>query len=56
MRDFQAERPMWPYSCYGHGKEEPCMLRGTDWSPEEAQVAFMLERTQTGNIHNYVRL
>lgn len=54
---FNAERPMWKLSSYGHTKEAPCILRGPgiEWSPEEARLAYITELRSTGSINNYVR-
>jgi nucleoporin NUP42 len=50
------ERPIWPLSSFGPGKNPPCQLiDGKDVSPEEARVMAYLAQTE-GNLAAYVRL
>ncbi|KAI9208525.1 uncharacterized protein BJ171DRAFT_489186 [Polychytrium aggregatum] len=38
----------WIFSCYGPLKDQPSLLSGTDWSPEEARWEYEAERRATG--------
>ena len=54
QQDLQKDRPCWPLSVYASGKEESCLISGTDVSFEEARLQFILETRQTGKAINYV--
>jgi hypothetical protein len=45
---------MWYFSVYAHGKEQENLIKGTDWSPEEARWAYECARRMNGNIDTYV--
>lgn len=38
--DLTSERPQWPYSSYGAGKNEPNLLSGLDYSYEEIRMQY----------------
>ncbi|KAJ3088910.1 hypothetical protein HK102_007655 [Quaeritorhiza haematococci] len=55
QKDMQQERPLWRFSVYSHGKEEPNLIIGTDWSQEESRWTFESQRRTTGNIQPYLQ-
>ncbi|KIM20846.1 hypothetical protein M408DRAFT_30045, partial [Serendipita vermifera MAFF 305830] len=54
QRDFgPAEKPLWPISSYGPGKNEPTFLTGLDISPEEMRArAFEAMKEGKGAEYN----
>jgi len=56
--DLKGERPIWPLSAYGPGKDAPRQLIDGDMSPEELRSQFYKARA-SGNeaagvcIHSY---
>jgi hypothetical protein len=55
-KDFSVERPMWFFSVYAHGKEQQNLIKGTDWSPEEARWSYESAKRTMGNIQPYVNM
>jgi nucleoporin NUP42 len=56
LRPDLTERPIWPLSSFGPGKNPPChLIEGKDVSSEEARVMAYLSQAE-GNPAAYVRL
>ncbi|CAG8474473.1 8200_t:CDS:2 [Ambispora leptoticha] len=51
--DLNKERPQYPYSVFAPGKEEPNLIEGTDFSPEELRLEFYKLRNIIGGEMQY---
>ncbi|CAG8615077.1 3568_t:CDS:2, partial [Dentiscutata heterogama] len=52
--DLTKDRPIYRYSVYGPGKEEPNLVDGTDYSPEELRLQYYIIMGTVGNDIQYV--
>ncbi|CAG8521070.1 4014_t:CDS:2 [Ambispora gerdemannii] len=51
--DLSKDRPQYPYSVFAPGKEEPNLIEGTDFSPEELRLEFYNLRNIPGGEIQY---
>ncbi|CAG8715452.1 8520_t:CDS:2, partial [Dentiscutata erythropus] len=51
--DLTKDRPIFRYSVYGPGKEEPNLVDGTDYSPEELRLQYYVIMGTVGNDIQY---
>ncbi|CAG8793561.1 13787_t:CDS:2, partial [Gigaspora rosea] len=51
--DLTKDRPIYRYSVYGPGKEEPNLIDGTDYSPEELRLQYYIIMGTVGNDLSY---
>eukprot|EP00794_Sanderia_malayensis_P012101 gene12101-13351_t len=46
---------MWPFSCFSHQKEKPCIIGLTDYSPEEVRLEAYKAK-ETGSMSQYLNV
>ena len=53
---LKDERPLWPLSVFAPAKEEPNLVVGTDFSPEEDRMQYYMSMRMTNTPNQYVSL